>query len=268
MSLIALLGASSLAWGLDPVFDWTLSATVAPLGAETSFLPGVRQPLWDDPDNLLLSETYLQANALVMITPAFTRAGFELAFQPAAIFELRARYAVVGYYGTFTAILPFADPDADYGPDAREGRPRTWGFGSFTSVQPTLRLKAGPVVLLANSTWRYGTVTPHDYQELGDYWLDPEMAIMTGQTDHTIDNNALLGLQAPTQKGQLYLGGYGTLRNAIATGDRLARVGPAAVWMLPDGHWTLFAIAQLYIEHQVFSDPLPPYVALRVQYSL
>ena len=157
--IFALLAASAQAWGLEPVFDWTLSATAAPLGAETSFLPGVRQPRWDDPDNLLLSETYLQANGVVMITPAFTRAGIELAFQPAAVFELRARYAVVGYYGTFTAILPFADPAADYGPEAREGRPRTSGWGSFTSVQPTLRLKAGPVVLLASTAWRYGALT-------------------------------------------------------------------------------------------------------------
>ena len=266
--IFALLAASAQAWGLEPVFDWTLSATAAPLGAETSFLPGVRQPLWDDPDNLLLSETYLQANGVVMITPAFTRAGIELAFQPAAVFELRARYAVVGYYGTFTAILPFADPEADYGPEAREGRPRTSGWGSFTSVQPTLRLKAGPVVLLASTAWRYGTVTPREYQELGDYWLDPEMAIMSGQTDHTFDSNALLGVQPPTKQGKIYLGAYGSLRNSIGAGDRLARVGPAAVWMLPDGHWTLFAIAQAYLEHRVFSSPLPPYVALRVQYSL
>ena len=268
-AIFTLLGLfwSLPARALRPVLDWTLSGAGFAAGAETSIIPGVRQPLWDRPDNAILQSTYLQANALFQVTPAFSRAGVELAFQPAAIFELRLQYSAAAYYGVFSAIIPFDTPDDATNPDARASRERTWGWGNRVSIQPTVRAKAGPVAVMAWTVIRWGDVHPHGMDGL-QYWFEPELTLLVARQSWTLDSNALVAGELPVDGPTIYVGIYGTDRQALSTHDRIDRVGPAVMYTTANQHWTMYGIVQAYIESRIFERPLPPYMAARLQYSL
>lgn len=266
--LACLLLLPSPARAIEPVVDWTLSAAGFSAGAETSISAGLRQPLWDREGSQVLDDTYAQAQGVVMVTPAFTRAGVELAFQPAAVFELRLGYGLVGYYGTFSAILPYQDPDAPYDAEAREGRDRTWGWSQRATIQPTLRAKVGPVAVVGWTTARWEEVHPAAFQEDLDYWYHPELGLMVPPAGWTLDHNALVLLELPVDGPTIYAGLYGTARQAPGTEDSSLRAGPALIWQTPNEHWTFYGIVQPWIASRTYTDPLPPYIAGRVQYSL
>lgn len=266
--LAFLLVLSSPARALDPVLEWTLSAAGFSAGGETSVTAGVRQPLWDREGSLLLNDTYAQAHGVVMVTPAFSRGAVEVAFQPAAVFELRLGYGLVAYYGTFSAILPYQDPDAAYDAEAREGRDRTWGWSQRASIQPTLRAKVGPIAVLGWTTARWEQVHPADFQEDLDYWYQPELGLMVAPDDWTLDHNALVLYDLPVDGPTVFAGIYGTARQALGTDDLSARVGPAVVWQTPNEHWTFYGIVQPYITSRTYTEPFPPFLAARVQYTL
>jgi len=267
-SLLLASGPARALAPLQPTLDWTLSGAGFAAGAETSIAPGLRQPLWDRPGNALLETTYLQANALVQVTPAYSRGGIELAFQPAAVFELRAQYSVAAYYGLFSAVIPFDDPVAATDPDARALRPRTWGWGSRVSVQPTLRAKVGPIAVIGWTTLRWEDIHPQGLDAPLQYWFQPEMTLLVAQSAWTIDSNALVVYQLPVDGPTVYVGVYGTDRESPSTGDRLDRVGPAGVFTTANEHWSVYGIVQAYVASRIFQEPLPPYLGVRLQYTL
>ncbi len=268
IAAVLLAAAPATAAAVEPVFDWTVSAAAFPLGAETTFSPGVRQPLWDKPGNPLLEDTYVQTNATVMFTPAFTRAGVDVAFQPATIFELRVRYSVVGYYGAFTAVYLYDDPDTVYDGDTRREMDRTSGIGSRLSVQPTLRAKGGPIVFQGWSIFRYHTLSPGQTTDVGDYWVEPELNLMIGRPGTSWDHNGLLAAELDLDSAIVYLGGVVTYRHTDDSDDSIFRLGPAVVWMPEGGNWTVLGIAQFYAQDRLYTQAAPPYIAARLQYSL
>jgi len=228
----------------------------------------VRQPLWNRPGNPLLDETFVQTNATVQITPAYTRAGVDLVFQPATIFELRARYSVIGFYDAFTAVYLFDDPDAFYDADLRATMDRTTGWGSRLMVQPTIRMKGGPIVFVGWSVFRYHTLRPGPTTDLGDYWLEPELGLMLKRSGTSWDHNGLLAWEVEPGDTTLYVGGYLDYRHAGQTSDESLRLGPAAVWMPDRDHWTVYAICQFYAEARLQDQPVPPYLGFRLLYTL
>lgn len=266
--LTLLLVGATPAHALEPTVDWTLSGAYFPAGAETTIRAGARQPLWDRPGNPLLESTYVQAGGLVMITPAFTRVGVEAAFQPAAIFELRGRGGVVGYYDAFTAVLLFDEPDIIYDPDTRAARDRTHGSAAWASLEPTLRMKGGPVVFLGTSTLRWVHVWPGPTTDTGAYWLEPELGMLMERDDTSWDHNGLLAGELRRGEHLLYVGAYATFRQVFSTDDSIARVGPVVAWFLPGGQWSTYAIVQPYIDSRIYDQVMPPYVALRLAWSL
>lgn len=265
LALLALL--STPAPALEPVLDWTLSGAYWGAGAESTIKAGVRQPLWDRPGNLLLESTYLQANGSIMLTPAYAKGLVEVAFQPAAIFELRAGYGLIGFFDAFTAMLVYDDPAAVYDADANALRDRSTGWASRLKVEPTLRMKGGPVVFVGWSVFRWTVAHPGPTTDTGDYWLDPEFSLLSRLDAVTWDHNALLAGELRSQEHTVYVGGYGTFRQAPSTDDSTARVGPAVVWMPPGGHWTLYGICQLYLDDRVYTGVVPPYIGVRAAYS-
>lgn len=266
LPLLALLTAPAPA--LEPVLDWTLSGAYWAAGAESTVKAGVRQPLWERPGNLLLDSVFLQGTGVLMVTPAFTRASAEVSFQPLTIFELRARYGAIGYYDAFTAVLIYDDPDAIYDPEANAARDRTTGLATRFALEPTLRMKGGPVVFVGWSVFRWTTLYPGPTTDEGDYWLDPELALLVERDGVTWDHNGLLAAEVNTQEHTLYIGAYGTFRQSPSTDDAVSRLGPAVVWMPPGGHWSLYGICQLYIEDRVYTQAVPPYVGVRLAWSL
>ncbi|RME21476.1 MAG: hypothetical protein D6798_18030 [Deltaproteobacteria bacterium] len=245
-----------------------MSAAFFPTGAETSVQPGLRQPLWDRPGNPLLDETFVQADATVQVTPAYTRAGIGFVFQPATIFELRVRYSAIGFYDAFTAVYLFDDPDAVYDAALRATMDRTTGWGGRLLVEPTIRMKGGPIVFVGWSAVRHHTLHPGETTDQGDYWLEPELGLMLRYPGTSWDHNALLTWEVQAHDTTLYLGGYLDYRTAGQTSDELLRVGPAAVWMPEPDHWTVIAICQFYAFARLRDGPVPPYTAFQVQYRL
>ncbi len=267
--LLALLAlALAPAQAIEPVLDWTLSGAAFPSGAESSIRAGGRQALWNRPGNPLLESTFLQSSGVMMVTPAFTRVDAEVAFQPATIFELRARYGAIGYYDAFTAVLLFDDPDAVYDKEERADLDRTNGIATRLALEPTLRMKVGPVVFIGWTIYRFTTLYPGSTTDTGQYWLEPELALLVSRTGTTWDHNALLAGELTPGDHTLYLGAYGTLRHAPSTDDTLARVGPVGVWMLPGGNWSLYGICQFYLHDRVQTRAAPPYVGVRLAWSL
>lgn len=266
--VLSLLLALSTADAIEPVLDLTLSGATFPSGAETSIRAGLRSPLWNRAGNPLLATTFFQATGLAQVTPAFTRADAEVAFQPATIFELRARYGVIGYYDAFTAVLIFDDPDTVYDAPTRAERDRTGGYATRLTLEPNLRMKAGPVVFLGWTTWRWTSLYPGPTTDRGDYWLEPELALLVARQGMTWDHNGMLAGELLPGDHKVYLGLFGTYRHAPSTGDELGRLGPIGVWMEPSGRWSLYGICQFYLTDRVFTSPLPPYVGVRLAWSL
>lgn len=263
--LLSLLPAAT---AVEPTADWTLSAAGFAAGVETTIAAGLRQPLWNREGDLLRQETYLQGQGLLTLTPAYLRAGVELAFQPATVFELRLGYATVAWFGTFSAILPYQDPGGEYDAEARQGRDRTHGTSQRLWAQPTLRAKVGPVVGIGSTTIRWEAVDPARYDEDLLYWYHAELSVLVGRQDWAFDHNGLLLLELPSREAELYLGPYLTSRQALATGDSMMRLGPAAILRLDEGRWTVYALAQAWLSSRSFDRPLPPFIASRVAWHI
>lgn len=92
---------------------------------------------------------YLQGGLALGVNPAYAQAALHGEWMPATFVILRLQYDLYGFFGTNGALLSFPVADARFGKgelDALKGKEER-GLGHRIMFQPTLRAKAGPVIV-------------------------------------------------------------------------------------------------------------------------
>jgi|GEM_PF-1228964 len=141
----------------NPRHKWIYSNLIAlrynPLGATVDFKTGHRMQVVDK-DSVLFRESYLLSGVRVFATPAYTRLGPHIEFQPLALLNLYAGYNFVGYYSTFDLMQSFPTATSDYS-DTRLGERGDAGenyptYGAIADISALLQAKVGPIAIRDN----------------------------------------------------------------------------------------------------------------------
>lgn len=116
-------------------------------------------------ESMVLNETYAGAGGRLRITPAFVDVGPRLSLAPFDFFDVNAQGSFLYYWPSSSGLLPYDDITESTRDLDREDRwkdPATAPKGSWAfalTVDPTLKLKFGPVIAFSGWTFAW-------------YWID------------------------------------------------------------------------------------------------
>lgn len=269
LALLALCSLPALALDLDPVLKVDIAASYWDEGAKVAAYPGVQARLWGEDGSLLFGDTFLRLDAVASVTPSYARLGPRVTFSPIAIFETSGWVLPSVYFGTFSSIKGFDDPDAIYTDELLDTLPRGAGWGTVYGGDATLRAKVGPIVVASWGTLQ-GWSFKADDKVSGAYWWEPESELLMGFSDLTWGVNAVLlyELMLDEEIGRkLYLGGTWNRSEAVETGDMYQRAGFLGNFALNE-QWGFLLTVQAYIDDRVYTEPLPPYIGLRARWTM
>lgn len=276
MSLISLMSLGvALAGELTPAVEVRGNITGARLGLLGNVRAGVKVPLWVNPESTLFADPYLIAQAEAFTSPAYVRMGGRVTFEPIAIFQLQAYAFHTSYFGNFQTFIGYDDPLASYGTNGDIEQyvldnPGRQGKGSALSwgVQPTLKAKVGPVLVLLSSELSHWGATS---DVPGDYWYEREYELLVGRNDYTLNNNgALLYEWDPKQDDgwKLRVGSLTNWRMALGdTEDEVLRTGLMLTWISHEGKWTHTGLVMPYLRSEGYNEG-PPFVGYVVRWAL
>ncbi|MDP6933644.1 MAG: hypothetical protein QGG40_12050, partial [Myxococcota bacterium] len=168
----------------EPTLQVDLAASANDAGLSLLAKPGWKSSLWDREGSVLLDGTHVTPAAWLQLTPDFARAGGEISFSPAAIFELRGHALASRYFGNVNTLIGYEDSQAAYGPDDREGQERHSGNTLRFGVSPILKARVGSVVAVAAGETQVVRLESDAFSE--PYWFDPESQLMLAR-DETIN---------------------------------------------------------------------------------
>lgn len=276
MSLSSLLPLAAVlasppahALDLQPALKVDLAASYWDEGAKLVALPGVQAGLWGQPDSLLFGDTFLRLEALAEVTPSYGRLGPQLVFSPIAIFEMSAHYVGSAYFGTFSSIKGFDNPDAVYTTELLDTLDRDSGLGTRWGGDATLQGKVGPIIV---ASWgvlrRWHTVPGADVS--GAYFWEPQAELLLAMDDWTWSINGVVLYEHVFDADigrKLYIGGVIDRSAAVETGDVYARAGLLGNFAIDDV-WSVLVTVQPYIQDRVYTSAFPPYAAFRVRWQL
>ena len=268
---VLLLMALPRAAAWEPVLKADLSATYWGIGLAASVTPGVQQRLWGEDGSLLFGDTFVRAEWIGYLTPAYGRTGPKVTFSPIAIFETSASCLGGYYFGNFSTITGFGHPADPYDPGALEARLayRDDGWNTRCGADATLQAMVGPVIAAAWGGAERWTTWPGE-RVRSDYFFEPEVEVLISMDDtfwHT-DGVLLYQILFDEAKGRtLVVGDMTTWRASADTGDRLLRTGLMAVYS-PKAAWTVLFLLQPYLWSRTYGVPLPPYVAAQVGWKM
>ncbi|MBL4688576.1 MAG: hypothetical protein JKY37_28575 [Nannocystaceae bacterium] len=179
----------------NPRHKWVYKTLLAmrynPLGATIDFKTGHRVQLFDK-DSVLFRDSYLLSGVRVFATPAYTRLGPHLEFQPFALLNLYAGYNFVGYYGNFDLILSFPSATSDYSETALDARGEAGDnypvTGQIADISALLQVKIGPIALRNNVVFYWSNMNLRDgdrvwYDQLTDLAFPKRGWALTNDTD-------------------------------------------------------------------------------------
>ncbi|NOK33526.1 hypothetical protein HMI49_09980, partial [Corallococcus exercitus] len=181
-----------------------------PLGLESQNRLVYQKRLFDSP-SMLLRDTYASAGASLKLSPAFFKLGPVVELQPVAMFNLRAGYEYVQYFGTFGSIQSYPDSFQPYDDDLRsQTNDAAYGTsGHHFFVEPMLQAKVKSVALRTKLAIEYWNVSLRDGGARGTFY-DPTLDTLVPGKGWVLANDTDL----------LWLAGQWTL------GARLSAVWP------------------------------------------
>lgn len=267
--LFALSVASSLALAAEPTMEASLSASYWGLGSKIVARPGLKFPLWNKPDNILFSDTFLHAQLGVEVTPAYARIVPTVTFSPIAVLELQAHYAAFTYFGTFSTIKAFDDPQAVYDDPTLatiDGKP---GGGQRVGGEATLQAKAGPMVIALWGDAERWSASPFSGRTGCCYYESEREMLFAWEETYLSGNGVLLYEHAfDAEKGKVMRVGVMANYNAtVVTEDVLFRAGLLATYS-PTKHWTAVLVAQPYLISRAYPTTFPPYLAAQIRWKM
>jgi hypothetical protein len=260
---------SGIAAAVEPRMEAALGASAFALGVRGTFRPGYTQHLWGADDDILFKDTYVRALADLSVTPSYARVGPEIGFSPIAVFEMRAQAVLSEYFGTFSSIIGFHDPEAAPTDDALQREAdlgfRDHGWGFRLSGGATLQAQFGPAVIFLDGALRHWITHPGPGVR-GDYFYEPEISLMLAFEDTTFEYLGLLGYELPDQRDdRSLLFGSGTLGAlSVVAGDESLKTGLVGVYRFDGTRWQVIALVAPYVIDRVYTSALPPYIAAQV----
>ena len=273
LSILALglaLAPMAQAADITPTISAKLGASLYGLGLKASVRPGAKLALWNQEDSLLFGDTFLHGQVILDSTPAYSRLGAGVRFSPIAVFEGGAHYVVCPYFGTFSSVIGFDDPGADYSDDQLDLKIdqglRGGGFGTRYGADGSLRGMVGPIIVAVTGEYTRWQLSPAD-NVVGVYFFEPEMALMLAWEDSIVDlGGVVLYQHVFNEDHKLIAGNYTTSTTGQATGDNVTRTGLLAVYnWRPE--WSALLLVQAYLDDRVYTSPVPPFIAWQVTYS-
>ncbi|RKG64413.1 hypothetical protein D7V80_27020 [Corallococcus sp. CA054B] len=181
-----------------------------PLGLESQNRLVYQKRLVDSP-SLLLRDTYASAGASLRLSPAFFKLGPVVELQPLAIFNVRAGYEYVQFFGTFGSVQSYPDSFQPYDDDLRSATSDTaYGTsGHHFFVEPMLQAKVKSLALRSKLAIEYWNLSLRDGGTRGTFY-DPTLDTLVPGKGWVLANDTDL----------LWLAGQWTL------GARLSAVWP------------------------------------------
>lgn len=264
-----MLLAALSALALEPVLDVSLAGSYFPEGAKVATRPGVKIPLWNQPDSVLFEDTWLRPRLILESTPSYARFGPELGFSPIAVFELSGGVMASPYFGTFSSVKPLVDPDAVPDDATLDPLDRHTGMLIRLQAEATIQAKAGPVVIAAwGGPQRWSMNTPAEAE--GDYYYEPETELILAWQDTSWSLNGVLLYDHVLDEArghEFLVGGYVDWHAGMATHDEIVRAGLMGVYR-PTKSWAVVLLALAQLEHRDYTEPFPPYLALQGRWTL
>ncbi|NNB89672.1 hypothetical protein HJC10_26180 [Corallococcus exiguus] len=146
-----------------------------PLGLESQNRLVYQKRLSDSP-SLLLRDTYASAGASLRLSPAFFKLGPVVELQPLAIFNVRAGYEYVQFFGTFGSVQSYPDSFQPYDDDLRSAtNDAAYGTsGHHFFVEPMLQAKVKSLALRSKLAIEYWNMSLHDGGTRGTFY-DPTL---------------------------------------------------------------------------------------------
>lgn len=257
------------------VFFTTLNVVrYNPLGLESQNRLVYQKRLFDSP-SLLLRDTYASAAASLKVSPAFFKLGPVVEFQPLAVFNLRAGYEYVQYFGTFGSVQSYPDSFQNYADDVRDvTKDAAYGTsGHHFFLEPMLQAKVKSVALRTKLAIEYWNVNLHDGGPRSTFYEPTLDTLVPGKGWVLANDTDLLWLA-----GKWTLGArlsavwprYNDNANAVEPlpGQRLptnkhVRVGPLVAYSFdthPGGVMTkptVLLIAGWYLNHENRTSAMP-----------
>lgn len=156
-----------------------------------------QSPLWDG--------LYYQTGLHARVTPAFSRAGFEIEWMPVAVLQLRAEYDRLYFSGDYGSLLSFTSADQPFGDDELDARENeeVSAYGRRSAIGLTLRAKFGAVVIRNITDFMH-----YQFPSGGPFYLERENELLMASTDEVL-SNTLYVLHEQTNRQRLrYAGAY------------------------------------------------------------
>ncbi len=184
--------------------------------------------------SLLFRNTYAGAGGVLAVSPAYLRVGPRLSIQPLDVFELEVQGDWSLCFPMSSGLLPYDTLSGKLNAqrEAREDEAPLGQMWSFT-VSPTVRLKGGPVVVLANLQVTWVQVVDPD-EDRSTYVYDVSRDLIIERKEMILQQQyALLGELLPGGDRVLLRAGA-VLRHRVAVGSGdLSLVIGAMVMMKP-----------------------------------
>jgi len=144
--------------------------------------PGLQNTLstaWSKPlsssSNPLLTGAAVSLGLVSVTTPTMTRIGAWLEYAPLSIVAVRAGFEPIGYFGSFTSLMPFQSYDDVYDKEVLSRKAGTTsGVGLRSYVTPRVQFRAGAVTARISADvehWRSSADGPYFYEATRDQLL-------------------------------------------------------------------------------------------------
>ncbi|NOJ76975.1 hypothetical protein [Myxococcus xanthus] len=161
-----------------------------PLGMETQNRLVLQKRMFDG-ESMLTRDNFVNGAFAIKANPASVKIGPVFEIQPLAIFNLRATYEYVRYFGTFGFLQSYNNPMLDFSDDARD---LTEDAAYSTSghhymVEPTLQARFGSFVVRSKASIEYWNVALREgngasfYDALLDTLIPGRGWVFTNDTD-------------------------------------------------------------------------------------
>lgn len=254
-------------------FRHQLAATYWPEGLRYAFTAEHRVDLTQK-TGLLWDDTFAAPSLYAEVTPAYARVGPGFHLVPLAPLDIEGELLFNGYFGSFSGVTDFPEPDSDYRdpvwdlPEV-EARARA-GIGLRARLTLTPQAKVGRfIVALPQDFYYQWQQRPTD--AAGDHWYEPQMDALMKWSDLFMNNGALafwaFREDSDADPRFVWAGLRFDHQYVFGTGDRQLKAGPMVVFQATTLKWfpTVVIFAQAWIASggdPPVHDILPPYTAV------
>jgi hypothetical protein len=195
----------------------------------------------------------VSAGVVNVTTPTMTRTGGWVEYAPLSILAVRAGVEPVGYFGTFSSLMPFDSYDDSYDKDVLfEKQGTTAGVGVRSYITPAIQFRAGRVAARVSADfeyWRSSADGPYFYEATRDQ-------LLASGGDKLINLTGVALYEHKVRDGSFSAGLFhGLTRVFAAGGNQSQRLGVIAIRQFTMTHVRLPRPSLTAVVYQYLDDP-------------